>query len=75
MNVTTDQASAIAAVRMLRNAGQNFIAAKLTTDLMMSDLFIDAPLMESLYLFGPEPTVQHHYESLAAEAMGERVSL
>jgi hypothetical protein len=69
MNVTTDQASAIAAVRMLRNAGQNFIAAKLTTDLMMS------PLMESLYLFGPEPTVQHHYESLAAEAMGERVSL
>ena len=48
MTYDVNQASAIAAVRLLREAGEEFIAARLVVDLMSSDLFCDEPIVPTL---------------------------
>ena len=48
MTHTTEQACAIAAVRLLRQAGEHDIANKLANDLMFSPLFEDEPWVATL---------------------------
>ena len=48
MNFNTNQAVAIAAVRLLREAGEETIAHRLIEELVQSDLFVDEPLVPTL---------------------------
>ena len=48
MNLTPSQACAVAAVRLLREAGLDTTAEHLTTELISSELFCDEPIMPSL---------------------------
>ena len=48
MTLTTNQACAVAAVRLLRDAGEDFIAGKTAEYLIQSDLFVEEPLVDSL---------------------------
>lgn len=48
MTLTPEQACAVASARLLRDVGLHEIAEKLTTDLILSDLFMDGPIVPAL---------------------------
>ena len=48
MTLDVNQACAVAAVKLLRESGETFLADRLAGDLLHTDLFIEEPIVQTM---------------------------